>query len=117
MAISLFPERDCTTCTAKQKRNWGCEGNAQEIIELDGEIMDTCIRRPLLDNPLFFNEAFELYRFYKDGFLPNEGTFLAQPLSFRQLIIIIDSALEECNSIREDSDKTKKINRNRVKKS
>lgn len=116
MAISLFPERDCANCTLKNKGEWGCEGGATELIELDGELMDTCIRRPVLDNPELFNEAFAIYNMFKAGFLPNEGSYLSQPPSFLQLVSLIESTLNECDGIKESTDKAKADRKAKISK-
>lgn len=113
MAGQLFPERDCAKCTDRHKKEWGCEGNAILPIVIDGEIENTCIRRPILDNPQWFNEVFTMYNMYKNGFLPDEGTYLAQTLSFLQIINIIDMTLAECDKIEEQDKQRKARNKRR----
>lgn len=113
MASELFPERDCSTCTNIKKEQWGCNGDAKIPIEIDGEMSTTCIRRPMFDNPAWFNEVYTMYKMYKAGFLPNEGSYLAQPPSFLQLINVIDSTLADCDEIKQQEEDRKKRNKKR----
>lgn len=113
MAGQLFLERDCVKCTDMQKKEWGCEGKAILPVFIDGEPEYTCIRRPILDNPRWFNEIFTMYSMYKNGFLPYEGTYMAQPLSFLQAINVIDATLEECDKIEEQDRQRKSRNKRR----
>ena len=113
MASELFPERDCSTCTDAKKKEWGCNGEASIPTEIDGELVTTCIRRPMLDHPRWFNEVYTMYKMYKAGFLPNEGSYLAQPPSFLQMINIIDSTLAECDDIKSQEEKRKSRNKKR----
>lgn len=67
----------------------------------------------MLDRPQWFNEIFTMYKMYKNGFLPNEGSYLAQPVSFLQIINIIDSTLAECDELKQEEDKKKQRNKER----
>lgn len=110
----MFPERNCSTCNQVQKRMWGCEGDAEQPVELDGELLTTCIRRPMLDDPEWFNEIYTMYKMYKNGFLPNEGTYQAQPVAVVQIINIIDAVLAECDEIKDEERERKEKNRKRA---
>lgn len=114
MAIELFPERDCARCTDRLKDEYGCFGNAKLPVAVNDEELATCIRRPLLDDPGWFNEAFTVYNMYKAGFLPHEGSYLSQPLSFLQLINIIEATLSECGNIKEQKDTAKQARERRA---
>lgn len=113
MASELFPERDCAKCTDRLKEEWGCNGDATLPITIDDEILYTCIRRPLLDRPGWFNEIFTMYKMYKNGFLPNEGSYLAQPPTFLQMVNIVDVTLSDCEDIEEEENKRKERNKRR----
>ena len=69
-------------------------GNAVLPGSFDGEPLYTCIRRPILDDPRWFNGVFTMYKMYKNGFLPNEGPWMAQPLGVITEINTIDAALD-----------------------
>lgn len=107
-ALELYPERNCSTCTAEKKKEWGCTGNAVLPVSFKGENMFTCIRRPILDNPRWFNEILTMYKMYKNGFLPNDGPWLAQPLGVITAINVLDAAVHECDKIKEESAQNKR---------
>ncbi len=85
-------------------------------MHLGDEQLDTCIRRPLYDHPQWFNDVFTTYNMYKNGFLPNEGSYLAQPLGFLQLINIMDSVLAECDIMKQDKEDTTEAHKKRAAK-
>lgn len=104
MAVELLPERNCATCTARQKIQWGCEGDAKLPIELDGEEQTTCPRRPILDDPALYEELFWLYRSYAKGMLPEEGSILSQPAKLVQAISIMDLTLDGVNAHKRETE-------------
>lgn len=80
--------------------------------------MTRCPRRPLLDMPAFFDEAFEVYSWYKKGHLPESGGWEEQSAAFVQLVRIMDLATNDANKLaekrREQMEKTK-INKPKVR--
>lgn len=107
MAVQLFPERNCASCTAEKKREWGCMGDAVHPYFYEGSQEYTCIRRPVKDDPVFFNEIFTLYNMYQNGYLPNSGGYLAQTPGFLQVINIMQTCIEECTIIKEEKERQK----------
>ena len=111
IATRLFPERDCTTCTALKKRDYGCEarletgpdgtskwiGRGKHQILIDGKPDWSCPRRPWLDDPegLFF--LMDVYAHYQNGFLPEQGGVLDQPAKLMRMLAIIGKAHADCD--------------------
>lgn len=91
-ASILLREYDCTTCTARQKVLRGCENEAERPVEMDGEKLLRCPKRPLLDKPKELGEIFWLYRNYERGILPEEGSLLSQPNRLMTLLAALESA-------------------------
>ncbi len=61
----------------------------------DGEELSRCPRRPLLDDPEYFSHIFTMYGWYKNGMLPDEGTWRDQPNKFSESMTLMDRALNE----------------------
>ncbi len=116
LAISLdkFKERDCATCTASQKERWGCDKDLPVPLSFDGEDLFRCPRRPLLDETEDFSHIFNVYGWYKNGMLPDEGTWRDQPNKFVQVMTIMDRTLNEAERQNMDT-KTKAANKPKVK--
>lgn len=111
----MFPERKCSDCTLANKEHWGCNSKPAIPDVVDGEELERCVARPILDDPHFFNEAFNVYRNYQKGFLPNEGSINAQPTALMQIINTVDVALYDCKEAKDEADRRKKANRERMK--
>ena len=94
----MFSNRDCVTCTETNKRQWGCEGNAEMPIRIDDEEIWTCPRRPILDHPEFFAEVLGAYRDYQKGFLPEPGGTMSQPKRLMQCFKVIEHTVNECSA-------------------
>lgn len=90
MALELLEDRDCVTCTAVQKKLWGCNGNAQMPVYMMGEEHKTCPRRPLLDQPREFTYWLALFRDYRKGMWPEQGARLDQAAVVLQMFQIMD---------------------------
>lgn len=105
-----MPERDCLKCTAARKVQWGCQGNATSPLVLDGKNVDTCPRRPLLDEPGFYRELFFLYRAYQKGFLPEPGGLNDQPAYLISCFQVIDAAIAE---VEREQDRKRKLDAER----
>lgn len=76
-----------------------------------GVTYKTCPRRPLLDDPVSFNELFRLYRGYLDGYLPDEGSLTSQSHSLMVLFDVIGAAVAEAQAIIDKTaEETRKLN-------
>lgn len=91
----MFPERVCSTCKDQNKKDWGCTTDTALPMTLDGVEIFRCPRRPLLDDPQFFNLIFSTYRHYKDGFLPVSGGILDQAPKMMRAMSAMSTVLEE----------------------
>lgn len=91
--MALLPERDCLTCT--KQIQWGCETDAMIPLNMDGEELYRCPRRPWLDNPQLYNELFDYYNWMEKGYLPDPGTYDDQGVKFRPFMGIIRTALHD----------------------
>ena len=93
---------DCRKCTLLQKRSRGCEAEAEQpfFIEVNGEkeVLKNCPIR--LVAPLTVR-IMQLYRFYKQGFLPNTGGILQQSSVLLTAFDVIENEVER---IREKED-------------
>ena len=101
-ALVLLPEWDCTTCTAAQKTFRGCEAPARGRLELRGEVLERCPRRPLLDAPQFWAEVFWLYQNWSKGILPDGSTLRTNPAKLIEVIRHMDDAMAEAKLEREE---------------
>jgi hypothetical protein len=63
--------------------------------------------RPFRDEPEAYNAAFQLYRWYRQGYLPDPGTILDQAESFVSAVSIIDAALQDGERAKRDMDRRK----------
>lgn len=103
------------------KKQWGCDAKPTLVFE-DGEWIDEwgddaadlsvpfadeeeewfgCPRRPILDDPMFFQRMFELRRIRESGFLPYPGAYYEQPNLMVEGLRTMDSALWEVHQIEE----------------
>lgn len=90
---------DCKICTGAQKRERGCiEKSNVPVFDLDGEQFFSCPIKMITDRTSKF---LRFFKFYKDGFLPNQGGILEQPKMFLDAIQIIDSELNDIIEHRE----------------
>ena len=75
---------------------WGCEGEAAEKIEIEGEQVTRCPKRlfyhidPRSED---FGEVLWYYSAYKRGQLPNAGGLQDQPGMLMDLFKVIDGAV------------------------
>lgn len=114
LATILLPERDCATCTGPQKKQWGCNGGATLSLEFDGEVQDTCPRRPFFDNPQFYNDLFFLYTNYQRGILPEEGSLLSQPHRALVLLRKMEGAQAAAQDEQQKQEQKQAANRQRM---
>lgn len=98
---------------------WGCEGGATMPIRMAGEDQHTCPRRPIMDDPEGFAQAFQLYGLYDKGVLLEDGGFHDQPHIYTELMGIIGGAVSEAREFemeerkRQSSSKTPSAKRRR----
>ena len=90
VSLNLLPERKCDTCTAFDKKLWGCTRKAITPVNIMGIDMLRCPNRPLLDDPAHYNELFNIVGWVKEGFLPDEGTYLDQPNKLVESLAVIN---------------------------
>lgn len=63
---------------------------------LFGELSDTCVSRPWLDNPGLYSYIFQRFNGYKRGFLPDEGGLNSQPCKLVAMFPVIEEAIADC---------------------
>lgn len=86
---------NCSICTEHQKKFKGCNGNAQDILELNGEILKTCPKKIITEQTYYY---LGLYTFYKEGFMINGPALLDQPPKYLQVIRFISSIFTEIHN-------------------
>jgi len=96
--MQLLPDRDCSTCTALQKTERGCEKNAPLPVMLDGHELWRCPRRPIYEKPAYFASVFQAYRSYMRGYLPDPGSLEEQGYRYTIAMMVIDSAVAEAQA-------------------
>lgn len=108
--MSLLPERVCGTCSRQEE--WGCD--AEETPEdhpqggkvwlrpawlpltIDGKLEWRCPRRPIKDDPLYWQRLLFHYALFKDGHLPDEGAVASQSFKAMSLFGIVADTTGEC---------------------
>lgn len=75
-------------------------------MDIDGETVFRCPRRPILENPRLWNEIFFLYSSYKQGFLPEAGGLNDQPSRLMEYLRHVDMMVSECEEERRRIEKT-----------
>lgn len=107
-AIILLPDWQCSTCTANQKLARGCETDAKQPVELDGEKLKRCPRRMLLDQPIYAGEIWWLYSRYSDGMLPEHGGLYDQPAKYLAVVRLLETVRAAADSENEQKEKRRK---------
>ena len=91
---------DCRKCTLLQKRSRGCEAEAEQpfLMEINGqqEVLNNCPIK--LVTPVTVR-IMQLYRFYKQGFLPNTGGILQQSSVLLIAFDVIENEVERIKEI------------------
>ena len=90
LALELFEQRNCATCTARNKVSWGCEADVTHPIVFDDDTFARCVRRPLLDEPEYYSHVFWAHRNHERGILQEEGGLQSQPHRLMHLFRLID---------------------------
>lgn len=108
LALDAFKERRCSTCTAKNKEDWGCEKDSITPINFDGEKLFRCPLRDYKVNPHHYSELFKLYSFREKNILPEVGAYFDQPAYYIDAMLEMDSAMSDRHEV------TEKTNKNRL---
>lgn len=95
LALALLSERNCKTCTAAQKAQWGCTEDAVIPMRMDGEDYYRCPRRPFLDQPELVNSVLSAYQSYIKGYLPDPGSLEDQGYRYVVSMFLVDAAVNE----------------------
>lgn len=66
--------------------------------------LDRCPRRPIFEDPLFYDRLFQAYAHWKQGILPEEGSLLSQPSVLTQMVQVIDGELADIRGRRDRED-------------
>lgn len=98
----MFPQYECKSCIEKRRQaERGCEKDAPFAFwnDLDGEARTRCPRRPIFEDPLWFNSIIEAYNSYKNGFLPHSGGLMDQAALYPFIMSTIDDIMQTCDQI------------------
>ena len=111
-ALVLLPEWECSACTPEKKVYRGCDAPSRAKVEFNGEAIDRCPRRPLLDDPTLYDELFWLFHNYKLGMLPEGGGLNSNPNKLVQMLRILHNAEAQATSERDAKERKKLAQRN-----
>lgn len=108
IALCLLPERVCTTCTARQQKEWGCDAKqmpdgswidrALVPMQVDGKESWACPRRPVKDDPALFGELMSLYGLYTEGVLADDGAIMSQAVKYLATMRLVHGTVAECRA-------------------
>jgi hypothetical protein len=87
-----LPERNCDTCTIRQKERYGCTEDIKEF-DFFGDKLKRCPRRPHLEMPLIIGEALKHFTWYRDGHLPSPGTWMDQTPAYQRFMEVLKVAV------------------------
>lgn len=76
-------------------------------IRIDGEEWFRCPRRPLKDDPRWWEEFLALFAMYKKGFLPEHGGVQDQPHFLVQAMHTFEGAVAQADASREEITETR----------
>jgi len=83
---------NCRRCLGEKKNSCEFEVPGQESWKFEGKEYKGCPFKQVTQTTANFLRA---YNFYKNGFLPNEGSWLEQPAKFIEAMEVIDNELAE----------------------
>ena len=114
--MALLPERVCQTCVSQEA--WGCDAEetdqddpmggkvwrrpAQLPLTIDGELVWRCPRRPLKDDPTYWQRLLLHYDLFRDGHLPDEGGVSSQSFKAISLFGVVADTMAECDRDRDE---------------
>lgn len=102
-----MPQWDCATCSDFYKRERGCTDKPLVPVVLDGKELERCPRRPMLDDPAFYNAMLKAYSWYKRGHFPDTGTYLDQAAAYTEMLDIFELAISEAKAVLEKENERK----------
>jgi hypothetical protein len=106
----MKPEFECGDCIKRNRRDErGCEKDAPFAYwtDINGENRKRCPRRPIFEDPNWYNRIITAYNQYKAGFLPHSGGLLEQAALYPFIMICVDEVVSECDRIEMEKTKTK----------
>lgn len=83
---------DCRACNKQLRDFRGCTEDAANEYEIEGNVLRRCPLRTVDGRSA---AMLEMFFAYKQGFLPNAGGWLDQPLMFTQSMAIIENYAEK----------------------
>lgn len=101
-AVRLYPHFECVDCIERKKQaERGCEQDAPfpYWTDSDGLSRSRCPRRPIYENPQWYNEIIAAYNHYKNGFLPHAGGLVDQPALYPFVMGSIDAIIRMCDEV------------------
>ena len=93
---------DCRTATEQLRKQEGCDrpkrkkdwlvfdGESFQTGDANGIVFDRCPNYYIHRAASWLDDAFELYHWYKSGFLPGHGSWQDQPNKYIEVIRYID---------------------------
>lgn len=88
MAIWAFVNGcDCSNCPESFRKVRGCYNKLPSPLIIEGIELWHCPAKSITP---YISEYINAYYFFKNGFLPNTGGWLEQPLKFNEVIVLID---------------------------
>ncbi len=108
MAVwAIFNNVDCAHCNDQIKEIRGCVKPlaSPKIVRVGNETIefDRCPQTVIKGNIAFFIEA---YGFYKNGYLPNAGTWLDQPIKLLQAFNVIGEYIDKLSEVKDGRGKS-----------
>ena len=113
VAQRLLPERRCSDCRSQE--SWGCEKDAtypQLVLDAGSKRELKTMRCPVrlqFEEPVWWAEVTQAWRFYQKGLFPDPGTWLDQPVRFLVLMVALDRALDEAEREYEAMEERRKV--------
>ena len=77
---------------------------------MDGEQLWRCPRRPYFEDPRWFNEVFQAYRWREKGYLSQGGGYDDEVCTFPDLMDVIDTALSDAAEAKQKKEERRRSN-------
>ncbi len=95
-------------CDARQKEDGTWENPGYSGLSLEpGVITWGCPRRPVKDSPLYWHEFLTVYRMFKAGVMPDEGSMAQQSAKGIKMLTVFDGAISRFESEKLDNARRK----------
>lgn len=108
IALVLMPERECTICTKRQQKDWGCharqkpdgtwEQKSRTPNVIEGEERWDCPRRPVKDEPSEWNAMLRHFQMFKKGHFADGGAMNDQAAFYVDLMQLIGTTVAQCEA-------------------